>query len=596
MIYIILLIFGTFYYRLQIHHLFGGDSPEYSVVSRTWSIPHPPGYPLYSLLLNLIRILFPFVPEYIRNNLFSIIPTLLTALIIYKTLEMLLKNRTIALAAIIFYLSLFPVWLYAEVPEIFAINNLIISLIIYSVLRYRKSGKNRYRYLCFLLIGLGAAHHQTFIFFLPGLIFLIGNKRWEFVKNGFLRNIAMALLGFSFYIYAPIASFFRPPIDWEYASSLAGFIRLVTRSSYGTFQAYAGSVPNLINQMADLLSACLFLLQDFKPLGIIFIFLGLYFMHKKAGNFFRYVLTTLIIYIFFLFISDFSIDNNFISATYERFMIAFYLILVFPFAFGLKFFFDKYESIVIKYIANTQLKLLTKVVLYVFIAAIIGIGFHESLVKISTVPHINQFDEYAKNLLATPEPQAIVAINGDLSYFTSSYYYTAQKYRSDLKIIFIGLLSRDYYNNYIKSKYPGVIIPSDQNYDVAKKNFILKNSGRYSLFFERPDDVGKGLWVPYGFFWKYYPNNINDKEVDHIVEINDYLWDHLYHIPTLKTNDKNILYLSDLQMNYLNTLYTYTRFLQYHMKISDVKRYLALILSYDSNYLQAKNDLQKLSR
>lgn len=556
-------------YLFQGRYLYGGDSAEYFTVAQTWSIPHPPGYPFYSLLLNLLRLILPYLPDFIRNNSLSIIPTVLTSYIIYKIIFLISKNKFVAIFSSVFYVFLFPIWLYAEVTEVFALNSLIISLITYLILLINERPKKIHYYLTFFLFGLAICHHHTFILLIPGWILLGGKKIFNFIRKNLFKSFFSFLIGLSFYLYAPIASLFNPPIDWENSKTIIGFLRLVSRFSYGTFSAYSGSKPNIINQFLDLLSTLILVVHDYKPLGIILIILGFIFLSNKYKLVFKFILTNVLVYLFFLFFTNFFLTSAFVTATFERYMITFYFLLIFPFALGCVY----VENIIIRLVKNKKLKSISNIAFKLFLMTFFLISFFSNLNKIKYLKSADFMDNYAKAVLSIPKKGAIFSCRGDLAFFTTSYYYYVRKLRPDLKYIFFGQLSNPYYKSVLKKNYKDLYIKDTDNYDDLIYNFLMKNE-KNEIILERPINVG--YWVPYGLAWKFYSSKEKlTEDVNQIISFNENFWNH-NKIPQLNAKQKDLLFLNDLRSNYIEYLQFYMEYLKYHKKNDVLNKYLIL--------------------
>ena len=145
--------------------IFGGDSAEFSAIAHTWSIPHPPGYPLYSFLANCITHIIPIGTIPWRTSLLSIIPTVLAAYVLFKILTHLKVKTILSLLTSFLYIVLFPVWEYALVPEVFALNSFLITLITYLLLIYNKNKKSNYIIVAAFFNSV-IINHARFGFFL----------------------------------------------------------------------------------------------------------------------------------------------------------------------------------------------------------------------------------------------------------------------------------------------------------------------------------------------------------------------------------------------------------------------------------------------
>ncbi len=567
-------------YLLQARGLFGGDSAEYSIIGNTWSVAHPPGYPLYSFLLNLLRVLH--FPSYM--NLISMLSTVLVSFFIYKIFLLFKKDRVLALIPAVVYVFLFPIWLYSEVPEVFALNNLFIASISYLLLKNYTIDKNRPpSLLIYLLFGLAATNQQTIILFVPGWFLLMKDKIKIIMadKIYLAKAFGLFLLGFSFYLYAPIASSFNPPFDVEDAKTLSGLFRLFFRTTYGTFTSYIGSKPDLVIQILGVLSSFIYILLDFRVIGLVIILAGLVYLFKKNRGVFKFALLTIIFELVFFFYINFNLTIAFAAATYERFLISYYFILVLLFGFGLIFIDTFIKKIPIK---NHHLKKIAGLFVYLFGFGFAAIIFLNNFSVIRYVKNINELDNYAKDILDNVPKGSILAATSDNSSFTVGYYYYVKKYRPDIILLSVGIFNRQYYQEILQRRYPFL------NYSAFKKNdlnlFIKENSRKYQVYFETPSTTG--YWAPYGLVWKYYPTEkLADADKANIIEANQKIWPHL-HIPKLNSKQLNIYHLETVRDDYLGKLLSYAKYLLAYGDIDMAKKYTEKILANDPERRDAK--------
>lgn len=578
-------------FKLQSPYLFGGDSAEYSLIAESWSIAHPPGYPFYSFLINIAHSFLPFLPNYIQINLFSIIPTIIVSLLIYVLINDFLNDKFIALATSILYIFLFPIWLYSELPEVFSLNNLIIILITYFILKYRIHPEKRIKYLLFFLMGLIFVHHHTAIIFLPGWYFLLHNNLKKLFKD-LKKSLFYFFIALSFYLYAPIVSLFNPPIDYENVKTFQGLLRLFTRTSYGTFRAFVGSSTNFLSQIYNAFSVIIYILQDFRTIGFVFILMGIFWMYKKNKIFFKFILVSILFQLFFLFYTSFPTTTSFIQAIFERFLIPLYLLLIFPFAYGLDYLKNKIQYMQEKFVKNNLIKKFIGVFIYLLAFCYIFVVFYSNYQIIKYVPKMKDFDILAENILDTVPKNSILTTSSDSTTFSVYYYYYAKKYRQDVKIVHLGLLPRDYYQKKLKKNY------NDMNLDINQSNliddFISKNAQKYGYYAETPQTTG--VWLPYGLLWKYYPNQEKaQQDISNVIRINEYYWTKIYKIPNPPKKALNILHLAAIRENYLGRLMNYTDLLIKEKQYDKAVSYLKTILNtYDQNNQRSIASLMKI--
>jgi len=586
-IFIFLLYFFT-----QSKYIFGGDSAEFLTASLTFSIPHPPSYPFYTLLAIFFQKIFFFLSPLNALNLLSIFSHILTLVFIKKILSLFNLKKTLILYSLLFYSFIFPIWLYGVVPEVYSLNNLIISALVYFGFKYLKTNKNIYRKIFFICFGLGLAHHHSIvIFFLP---FLFLQKKLISV------DIFFSFIFIPFYLYPFIASHFNPPIDWENAKTISGLIRLFTRSSYGTFSAYFGSTPNLINQLSTLLSTLMLVIGDFKPLGIFFIIIGLISLKNKKGFLFKYLIFTSFLYLIFLYLTNFNLNQSFSLATFERYLIGFYLILLFFLIFGINSidnFLLKIKKRIEKFKASNFIFLVYCLILsfYIFF------NFFNNLKIIKFLKTANHYEKLAKTLLSVPEKNSILLLKSDITFFPVSYFYYYLKIRPDIALVFPPMFSRTYYRKKVVKEFPKLFIGKS----TSTIDFIEKNKNKI-IYSEIPYSND---FLPFGILWRHFPKNKTQKEYfSKVIQFNYDFWIKNRNLIYLNYNERKILYYKALWEFYQEKLINFIVFLEKLKKYNELNNFLNnLLQNYDineykyllnllKNYLKENNSCKELNK
>ena len=567
----VFVIINSFFIFLQSNFIFGGDSAEYSTVAQTWGIAHPPGYPLYSFLINIANGLIPFGTTPWKVALLSSIPTVITAYVIYRILCLIKLHKYIAFAASILYLFLFPIWQYALIPEVFALHTMLISLITYLLLMFIKKNDKRLLIVASLLCGLSISHHHIFILFLPGWIALLwGKVRKIYADKQLLMRMGVFLcLGASVYLYTIIVSLNNTIIDWENAKTLEGFFRLITRSAYGPFKAYSTSGANIVNQLSDMVSGITFILLDFKPLGIIFIGLGMYASRKFTKQFSNFLFISLSFHFIFLFYTNFALTNSISEGMFERFLIPLYVILIIFLGMGMDYFYKKYYLSIVATIRNANLKNIAKVGYFLFLGIFIFSVAQQNYKTISLIAQETTFDQFGKDIVNTVPQGGILSTQGDTTTFTTSYRLYGLKERKDLLLFQLGLMGKANYVALIQKRFPTLVLPEPVKSSEQYKQFIEHNSkrGYYS-----DGEMSIGTWRPYGLLWKYYPDNAaasSDSAV--LLADNKRFWEQTYTIPLLSPYEKNIFHLNSVGEYYLHAYQNYAKLLVFMNKYSEAE-------------------------
>jgi len=251
------------------------DSLEFQLVGYQLGIAHPTGYPLYTLLLKLFTLL-PFGDVAYRANLSSAFFAALAVALVYLVTHRLTRAAIpSSVAALLFAIS--PVfWSQAVIAEVYALNALFVSTLLYLALQWHKATKNTgsqgvseelgenpsspspsfppiflFSSISFLsfIYGLSLTHHRTMLllglalaaFLLPSLAsrptphasrFTHPASRLSHLTS---RIILPFLLPLSLYLYIPLRGLSTTSLDGTYRNTLPDFLAWITASQYTAF-------------------------------------------------------------------------------------------------------------------------------------------------------------------------------------------------------------------------------------------------------------------------------------------------------------------------------------------------------------------------
>ena len=265
----------------------GVDGGELLAAANTLGVPHPPGYPTYTLLLKLFATVVPIGDFAFRGNLLSAVLASLSVALLYWVILRFCRYlkpeaprevwiASAALGALVFGAS--PLlWSQAVMTEVYTLNALFVGtlLLIASHLALRRPEEKEQEApsttaklaLFGLLLGLGMGNHLTLLAVAVPLLFWL----WRAVG---LRRLASPwtlgafILGLSIYVYLPIRAAQDPPVNWGDADTFGRFAWMVSAQVY---QDYVFGVPvgSLASRAVDWLDL---VFSQFNPLGL---FLGL---------------------------------------------------------------------------------------------------------------------------------------------------------------------------------------------------------------------------------------------------------------------------------------------------------------------------------
>ncbi|RPJ44527.1 MAG: DUF2723 domain-containing protein, partial [Candidatus Latescibacterota bacterium] len=245
-----------------------GDSGELAAAGALLDIPHPPGYPLYTLLARLF-VVAGFGPIAARANALSAIAGAVSIALFF----LLARSRFSATAALLGALLLgfsSLLWSQAAVAEVYALH-LAIFLLFLLVVSHADSARRRIS--AAWIGGLAAAAHPLGFGLFPLLLvagWANGNEGRS--KRALLLQAFAFLAPLSLFLYLPIRSACDPPTDWGNPETARAFWSHVLRLGYrdvpkpdASFSLWFGEMVALVRGASGNIGAPLLALA---PLGL----------------------------------------------------------------------------------------------------------------------------------------------------------------------------------------------------------------------------------------------------------------------------------------------------------------------------------------
>ena len=210
----------------------GADSGDLVTAAFTLGIPHPPGYPLYTLIAAAFAHL-PFGEPAQNVGFFSALAAAASTILISRSARALISDQPRnwvsslvppSIALVIAFAPLF--WSQATVAEIYALNVLIVSGFLTALL----SGSRARLFLATLAFGLGLAHHLTIVLVAPAALVLLYGGHWS--RRDLLLAGVIGGLPLFLYLYLPVRALAQPPVNWGDPRTAQGFWWTVSAVPY----------------------------------------------------------------------------------------------------------------------------------------------------------------------------------------------------------------------------------------------------------------------------------------------------------------------------------------------------------------------------
>jgi len=224
-----------------------GDTTELMLAGRFLTLPHPPGYPLLTLILRLVTLL-PVLPLPFRLNLVATLAAASSCLVVFLMVRQLTQDPVASLFGSFLWAVGFEPWNQATVLEVYALNVLFVAGLLAITLSWSRTGDNRLFLVGCYLFGLALANHLTVLLWLPTLVISAGTGRLRSLSGKHLGlGLGLVLLGVGLYLYVPLRSQVDALTGWAGASGLKAAIHFISGRLY-RYRLLAGGSTYLVQQ------------------------------------------------------------------------------------------------------------------------------------------------------------------------------------------------------------------------------------------------------------------------------------------------------------------------------------------------------------
>jgi len=242
----------------------GADSGDLVTAAVVGGVPHPPGYPLYTLIASIFARLPASEPAF-GVGLFSALSAAFAAVIIFYAARMLLsqmiddqrwRDPSAFVAALALAFS--PMfWSQATIAEVNAFSALLVAALLKFLF---STHRHRLEWVA-LVFGVGMTHHPTLLLFAPMAWWLLRHDAWTRAQK--TRATLLFCAPLVFYLALPLRAAGNPPINWGNPQTLDGFWWSVTAAPYQKYFSSLG-LPALLERIA---AVPRFLFDQFNVVG-----------------------------------------------------------------------------------------------------------------------------------------------------------------------------------------------------------------------------------------------------------------------------------------------------------------------------------------
>ena len=210
------------------------DSGELIAAAHVFGIPHPPGYPLWTILCGSFLRVFGFGEVAWRANMFSALCAAACIGVLCSILRNLGVQRIIAISIALAVGFGRSYWSQGVIAEVYALHGLLFVILLWTILKWKDTGHQVWLVVASSLVGLGMTNHH-----LTG-ISAVGLAAWVIVQRPKLllriKLVLACMVAFTAslapYAYLPLRAPTNPAVNWGNPSTMSTFLAHVNRKQY----------------------------------------------------------------------------------------------------------------------------------------------------------------------------------------------------------------------------------------------------------------------------------------------------------------------------------------------------------------------------
>ncbi len=458
------------------HH--GTDGGDLVTAAYTLGVPHPTGYPTYTLLAWLVSHLLPWGTIAYRVNLLSATCAAATVgLCCHIAQRLLVSNRTeprtwyLALAASL-SLAFSPLfWSQGIIAEVYALLALFATLLLWAVIRWRRSGRDRWLLLAALTLGLGLGNHVILALVAPACLILLWpeRRRWFRIRL-VVPALALFFAGLGIYAYLPLAAAHHPPVNWGNPQTWERFFWVVTGEQYQSFVLGLDlkQIPQRLYAWAALAG------EQFGWWGLLLVLAGAWRWGQRdrtVGYFGPAWLLPLSLYAFLYDTGDAHV----------------YLVAVLPLA---ALWWAEGARHLVQLAGRLkpiwQRLALVLLILLPFISLALNW-------QATSLRGDDSVQDYVNQVLDAVAPDSLVVVRGDRPTFALWYALYAEGQRPDVAVVSGPLLAYIWYRNHARHLYPALSIPEPaqdtETFDDLVRELVAQNLERRPIYATDPKEA-----------------------------------------------------------------------------------------------------------
>jgi len=489
----------------------GGDAGELVAEGCQLGTAHPPGYPLYILIVYIITSLGQhffdndaYTPAYLVNASSCLFGSIASGLVSATVYEMTNDNNNrsqkhekhqpnVRLSSSVtagLMCAFSPLlWQYNTSAEVFALHNLFVASIAFVLTRYNQQ-KHSLRliatgaYLC----GLSLTNQHT------SILLVVPVAAWVLVSSTIERkkliiiSIVAFMAGLSLYVSLPIFAMLYPHAgSWGNVTTIRGFTHHFLRKDYGTLQLWSGGGDN---DTEDMVSRTFLWLTDYSlhqlchPSLLLFLALGCtgiclpskrnihnpkscsHACKVRSGTATgRVLIASLLLYVvIFHSLSNLPLSNPLLFGIHQRFWMHPNILCFILIGVGL--------DAVARTLPQTAATTFTPIFM-----VIIPLMTYKSNFEVSDQSENQVFRGYASSILETLPHQSVLIINYDMTFTSVRYMQECEGLRDDVETINLSMMTYPWFKEK-QQLHHGLTFPGSH---YTKENTVAWLNGGFTF-------------------------------------------------------------------------------------------------------------------
>ena len=428
-----------------------GDSGELITVAATGGVAHPPGYPLYTMLAGAFLRLLPAGSLAWRANLFSAVCMAAAAGVLAAAAARAARSTAAGVLAALLFATATVAWRYALVAEVFALHALLAAGVLFALTLRPARAVGALAFAG----ALALSHHHTLLLLaLPAWLvtFARASAAAAAAERARMRarllgvSVWAALAGLAPLLWIPFAARHRDALVWGDATTWHGFLSLLTRAEYGTFQLDAAGLGARGSGAAQVLAFVRALPHVFGWPALVLALAGAVALARQQRALALVLAGYAVLQLWFFTRIGFPTDQAVLRGVVERFYILPLVALAFAAGAGVAWLGSRVRG------AGARLTALTALLALLVLALAPrarGISERGNMLTAS----------YGRALLASLPPRAVLFTRGDVQHNALAYLTRVERLRPDVTLVDQELMTYPWYVRRVRAREPGLLPP-----------------------------------------------------------------------------------------------------------------------------------------